>query len=92
MTIKELVAKLDDLTDEERGRYLNPLLTEKLCKLSQNQLMLFQDTWDSRRPFDEFKVEQNKIIRECVALELSAAGAVVRDVFGLPALTEDMEV
>ncbi len=91
MTVKEIVEKMDDLTECERVEYLAPLL-ENLTSLSQNQLTNFQDSWDSDRPFKEFVKAQNKEIKMCIELELSDMGRSARILAGLEPLNENDEI
>lgn len=87
MKIKELLEKLDTLEDRECLRDL----TKMLSGVSVATLNEFQNTWDGRKPFEEFVVAQNKVIRDCVKLEMSSIGRMVRAQLGMSPLTEDTE-
>jgi hypothetical protein len=90
MKVKELLDKLDELTDEEREKWLLKL-ADRFSPESLGTIMNFQREWVQsdksqgiQRPFDEFKKAQNKVIRDCVKLEESRIGAHVRVNRGLP--------
>jgi hypothetical protein len=90
-TVKQILAEMDDFSDEDRKRYLG-LLLNKCTEVTEATLNSFQRHWDGRRPFEEFKAAQNKEIRECVKLELSEVGRILRDGIGMEPLTEDTEI
>lgn len=87
MKIKELLEKLDTLEDRECLRGLAKMLSD----VSVATLNEFQNNWDGRRPFEEFVAAQNKVIRDCVKLEMSSIGGMVRAQLGMAPLTEDTE-
>ena len=95
MTIKDLKEKLPTLKGEERAMLekLMPLLTG----VSQSTMLEFQNNWDWRNNpppdgYDKFVVAQNKVIMDCLRIEQSDVGILVRDTLGMPALTDDTEV
>jgi len=91
MKIEEILKKMDGFSDKERGTTLRSLL-DKLCPVSKNQLMNFQSDWDGSRAFEEFKREQNKVIKDCVEMEVSEIGSVVREKLGLPSISLETEI
>ena len=95
MTIKEFRTKLPTLKDEER-RIMEPLMG-MLCPISVAQMRKFQNDWDfeGNPPpdgFDKYAAAQDKVILECLKIELSTLGTEVRKNYGLAPLTEDMEI
>ncbi len=90
MTVKEILEKMDNFKSEEREKYLGLLLND-LTIVSKRQLMDFQNTWDTSKPFKEFVEAQNKQIRKCIDTEMKI-GDVARKAMGLKPLTEDYEV
>jgi hypothetical protein len=91
-TVKQVVAEMDGYTDEDRVKYVRALVA-KLSVVSEGTLYSFQNEWDGSRPYSEFVTEQNKVIRQCVTLELKPEiGGFVRESLGLEPLTEDTEV
>ena len=69
MKISEILEKLDDFTDDERQKYLGGMW-KKVSRLSKGTLLNFQNEWDGGKPFDEFKKAQNKVIRDCIKMEI----------------------
>ena len=90
MKVRELLDKLDELTEEEREKWLLKL-ADRFTPESLGSIMNFQREWVSSdkaqgimRPFEEFKKAQNQIIRNCVKMEESKLGAHIRANRGLP--------
>ena len=94
MKISEYLSRLDNWSgDDDRGKYLRPLL-DRLCPISAQTLREFQNTWvdpDGTR-FAEYVVAQNAEIKKCLQLELTELGQIVRQKFGLEPLTLDTEI
>lgn len=88
MTVQELVNKLDSLTENERETELRQLV-KMLTPVSHNTLLLFQQLWDERRPYEEFLEAQNVEIKKCIELEMSTLGTDVRESFKLKPLTPE---
>lgn len=82
MNITEIVEKMDGFTDEQRLKYLT-FVAGKFCKVSNASLQKFQFCWDGNRPWEEFAMEQNKVIRECIACENTSVGEDIRKIQGL---------
>lgn len=82
---------MDNFTDEERKTIIGALW-KQMSPVSHQTLLKFQNTWDSSRSFLEFRVEQNKKIKECVKLETSFIGDAVRKATGLFPIRLDMEI
>lgn len=91
MKIKEILEKIDSLTEDERGKYLGSLVNE-LTPVSKTTLCNFQEFWDGKRSFEEFKKEQNEVIKHCVKIECSYLGKIIRKKLGLKDLTLDTEI
>ena len=90
MTVKELREKLTTLTDDDRCEHLRRLWG-KLNPVSLRTLTDFQTNWDyaSNPPpegADKFSKEQNRIILDCVRIEQSDLGIIVRDTLVYPHL------
>ena len=96
MTIKELREKLTGFTDEERGKYLMALM-KKLSAVSLQTIRNVQDTWDwdnnppPEGPIKFFK-KQNEVIIECLRMEQSDIGIMVRGQLGLSPLKDEEEL
>lgn len=73
---------MDLFTDEERQKYLGGIISE-LFPLAQKNIWNWQNNWDRNRPFEDFKIQQNKQIRKILELEISNIGKSVRKVLGL---------
>ena len=69
MKISEILEKMDNFTDAERVKYIGGLW-EKVSYISKQTLRDFEICWDCNKTFEEFKKAQNKIIKECIQLEL----------------------
>lgn len=91
MKIKEILKKMNGFSDKERGAILKSLLN-KLCPVSLNQMSSFQSDWDGERTFEEFKEEQNKVLRYCVEMETSEIGSLVREEMGLSPISLETEI
>ncbi len=87
MTVRELIETLDILTEENRVICVKNLY-KLLSGVSKQTLTQFQIGYDSNKPFEEFVAEQNKVIQQCISLELSPIGAIVRKKLNLVPLTE----
>jgi len=87
MILSEALDQLDAIgASDERApvaRRIMPLLSG----VSKQTLVKMQTTWDHNRPFAEFVAEQNRLIRECVMLETSETGDIVRVTLGMAPLT-----
>lgn len=90
MTLKELMTKLPDLREEERLPIRS--LLSVLTPVSVSSLMAFQFSWNGARPYDDFVVAQNRVIKELVDWEQSDSGKAARQVFGLSPLTDETEI
>ncbi len=84
MTVKEILDAMDGWKEEER-KQLMPLLNV-FSGVSNATLDQFELIWDRERGYDEFVVEQNKVIRQCVALEMTPLGTDLRRTLGLEPL------
>lgn len=69
MKISEILEKMDNFTDEERVKYLKELW-KKVSPISKQTLLNFENGWDGSKTFEEFKKAQNKVIRECIQMEI----------------------
>ena len=68
MTIKDVLDNMDSWQEEERNQLHGVM--DRLCGVSLQTLREFQITWDGTKSFEEFRVAQNKVIRDCIEIEL----------------------
>lgn len=69
MKISEILKNMDNFSDEERVQYIKKLW-EKVTPISKQTLINFQNQWDGSKSFEEFKKAQNKLIKECIKMEI----------------------
>jgi len=92
MTIKDVLDKMNNFTDDERKNILAKMWA-LMSPISRNSLMNFQNNWDSTKSFDEFKKEQNKVYKECIKLETADfIGDAVRKQYKLTPIRLDTEI
>ena len=98
MKIKDFLEKLDGMEDKEREEGLLKL-AQRFAPESLGSTMQFQQEWIEsnkskgiKRSFEEFKKEQNKLIRSCVKMEDSKMGAHVRANRGLPRWDSEIDL
>lgn len=92
MTIHEVLDRIDSIGEGDGREPMAKALASKLCPVSLQTLVAFQEGWDTKRPWGEFVVAQNKVLRECVMLETTDIGTVVREQFRLEPITMDTQV
>jgi hypothetical protein len=87
ITLKDFMEKFESWEDEERGKIMGivPLLTS----ISRRELQQFQNNWDPDKPFSEFTLHQNTLLKQCILLEMSSLGVAARTSEGLELLTPD---
>ena len=90
MTIKELLENLGGMGSEREKPLLR--LMKELSPVSISSLMKYQADWNSEKTWEEFKEAQNKLVKECVELECSEFGRMVRSVLNLPPFNLNLEV
>jgi len=88
MTLKELRDNLTTLDDAHRLAALTAFLAVA-CEPTKNQIDQFQFGWDSSKPFEEFKVAQDKVFIACINNEVSKLGIAIRSLLGQEPLTLD---
>jgi hypothetical protein len=76
MKLSEIRDKMDGFTEDERAKYLVPLL-RNFSPPSKSQMANFQNRWDGSRSFEEFVSAQNNEIRLCIEMELTSVGGDV---------------
>ena len=86
MIVLDLLDVLDYLAEEQRELALSALFSE-LTIYSHYVILESQLNWDGDASYTEFKKYQNEVIRECVKIEISFWGSVVRRYLGLEPLT-----
>jgi hypothetical protein len=92
ITIDEFLERLDSIEDSKRENFIKPIVTE-FCDLSKRQLSKFQLEWDfDNKTFEEFKIAQNKQIKECIEIEKSFVGSMVRNQSGLGPFPDTFEI
>ena len=89
MKIAEILEKMDDFTDDEREKYLGGIF-KKVSRISSATLRNFENGWDGSKSFEEFKVAQNKVVRDCVQMEIMIND--VKEEEGLEVFTMDTEI
>lgn len=89
MKIAEILEKMDNFTDNERTKYLGGIF-KKVSPISNETLRQFQNDWDGNKSFKEFKVAQNKVVRDCVKMEIMINDVKGKE--GLEAFTMDTEI
>jgi len=90
LRISEILEQLDAIPDGERRGRLEPLL-KVFSPVSLTLLAIFQDTQENLvKTYQEFVVDQNKVIRVCVSQEIERTD--VRARYGLPVLTLETEI
>ena len=91
MVIVDILDVLDNLADEQREIVVNALL-DHLTVFSHYTILEAQLNWDGNVPYTSFVRFQNEVIRECVKIEQSLFGSVLRQQHGLSALTLRTEI
>jgi hypothetical protein len=89
MKIAEILEKMDDFTDDERKKYLGGMW-QNVSHLSKNTLLNFQNEWNGSLDFEEFKKKQNKIIKDCIKMEIMIND--IKQEQGLVIFTLDTEI
>lgn len=82
----ELLDIIDDLQEEQRDLVLNAIL-KNLTKTSHITILESQFDWNSSLPYNEFIKKQNEIIKECIKIEMTPFGNILRREEGLRPLT-----
>lgn len=104
MKLQKILNNLDTYTEEEREKYLLPVI-KVLTEVTKQTLYDFQNKWFAKRreeradfefdseEFEKFKKEQNRILRKFIEIETSEFGKQIREVlFNLKELTMDTEI
>jgi len=91
MTLRDVLEKIDDFTEEERERYLLKVL-DLFSPVGKATMLHFQEDWDPDKGFAAFVKEQNKTFKMCIELECCPAGNYVREVMKLAPLTLETEL
>jgi|NGEPerStandDraft_6_1074524.scaffolds.fasta_scaffold19632_2 hypothetical protein len=92
MIIRDVVELLDDLTEEQRDELLKPVL-ENLTQTSHYAILEFQLNWNEENgSFKDFIKGQNAVIKECIKIEMTEFGKIVRKMEGLRPLENVTEV
>jgi hypothetical protein len=86
--VGELLTGWCTLDDDTKEWAVHKLIAV-MCPVSSRSVMQFQEGWDRTRPFEEFQLAQQEVFRQCVAMEASDTGKVVREQFGI---TEPLSV
>lgn len=91
MIILDIIDVLDILSDEQRELVIGALL-KQLTVFSHYTILEAQLLWDASDTYSNFITYQNEIIRECIKIELSFYGTVLRKHQGLEPLTHRTEI
>lgn len=86
MIVLDLLDVLDFLAEDQREFALSALLNE-LTIYSHYVILESQLNWDGDSSYKDFIIYQNEVIRECVKIEMSFYGSVVRTYLGLEPLS-----
>jgi len=97
VTVGKLIGTLHTLPDEARDGYYATLLKPNgalLSSLSVNTLKEVQEKWDwsAAPPYGLYRRAQDDKMIECLKLETSGFGSMVRQTMDLPRLTEETTV
>ena len=94
MKIQEYIAHLSEWGSDARERHLRPLLdvlsAVSMKTLHEHQQELLNSSAEAG--YEGFVASQNEVILQCLHLEVSDMGAVVRRTCGLDPLTLDTDV
>jgi hypothetical protein len=82
MTIGEIVDQWCTMP-QDTLEWAGPALLSKLCPVSHKSIMAFQRDWDAAKTYDEFQLAQQEVISQCVGLEISKMGNMVRVQMGI---------
>lgn len=89
--LKEIREKLDSYDSDQRESILGGL-ADALSPVSLQSLREFQQGWDGSKSFEEFVAAQNEVFRQCIDLECSSFGEVVRAQLGLDPINLDADI
>jgi hypothetical protein len=91
MILLDVIDVIDELKGEQRELVLVALLNE-LTSYSHEAILEFQLEYDGSRSFEDFIQGQNELIKECVEIELTFFGRVLRKKEGLDPLSLRTEI
>lgn len=86
MIVLDLLDVLDYLAEDQRELVLNAVFNE-LTLYSHFVILEAQLEWNGEGAYKEFVKYQNDVIRECIKIEMSFFGKVIRRYSGLEPLT-----
>lgn len=91
MILLDILDVMDDLKGDQREFVLSSLLGA-LTSLSHETILEFQLEYDGSNSFVEFLQYQNELIRECVRIEMTLFGRILRRKEGLRPLSLRTEI
>lgn len=91
MIVLDLLDVLDFLSEDQREMVLSALL-EELTVYSHYVILESQLDWDDDRSYRDFIKHQNDVIRECIKIEMSFYGTIMRRYLDLDPLTLRTEI
>lgn len=98
MKIREFIAQLDTISNEQREEQLYKLV-ELLSPESVYSLMNFQENWIAedktsgiKRSWENFRKSQNDVIKFCMEMEVSKLGKDSRSMRGMPQIDMEAEL
>lgn len=91
MILLDILDVLNDLCDDQRELVLCGLL-EQLTQYSHYAILESQLAWNGDQPYKDFVEYQNDVIKECVKVEMSLFGIVLRREASLAPLTLRTEI
>lgn len=86
MIYLELLDIIDDLKKDQRELVINSIV-KNLTSISFRTIQESQFEWDGKSPYKDFEKMQNQIIKECIEIEMTPFGKVLRRQEGLRPLT-----
>lgn len=91
ITMRDFYVQIEGLPEDVRATMCKQAI-EHLCPISVQDLRTFQELWSPMKSFKEFIIGQNKLLKQCIEVEVSDFGNDVRKAAGLSRLTWETEL
>ncbi|MEM3091781.1 MAG: hypothetical protein QXD05_01470 [Candidatus Pacearchaeota archaeon] len=91
MTLREAIEILDEL-DSDLREYLITEIIDKLTYVSLNTMMEAYIEWDNEKQDEEFKEKETMLLKECIAIEMTTFGSILRELENLPPLKFETKI
>lgn len=91
MILLDIMDVLETLNEDQRELVIAALL-KQLSVYSHYTILEAQLNWDGRSAYNDFITYQNEILKECVKIEMSLFGKVMRKQYGLEPLNLRSEI